>query len=51
VLVDDVIAALRRFGPVEVSALSGKQERIQFRLPDELAETEFHAESSHQRLA
>jgi 4-hydroxy-3-methylbut-2-enyl diphosphate reductase len=36
VLVDDVIAALRRFGPVEVSILSGKEEKIQFRLPREL---------------
>jgi 4-hydroxy-3-methylbut-2-enyl diphosphate reductase len=37
VLVDDVIAALQRFGPVEVSTLSGKEEKIQFRLPRELA--------------
>jgi 4-hydroxy-3-methylbut-2-en-1-yl diphosphate reductase len=36
VLVDDVISALRRFGPLEVSTLSGKEERIQFRLPREL---------------
>lgn len=36
VLVDDVIIALRRFGPVEVSTLSGKEEKIQFRLPREL---------------
>jgi len=36
VLVDDVIVALRRFGPVEVSTLSGKEEKIQFRLPREL---------------
>jgi 4-hydroxy-3-methylbut-2-enyl diphosphate reductase len=36
VLVDDVIAALRRFGPVEVSILLGKEEKIQFRLPREL---------------
>lgn len=36
VLVDDVIFALRRFGPVEVSTLSGKEEKIQFRLPREL---------------
>jgi 4-hydroxy-3-methylbut-2-en-1-yl diphosphate reductase len=38
VLVDDVISALRRFGPVEVSALSGIEEKIQFRLPRELVE-------------
>jgi 4-hydroxy-3-methylbut-2-enyl diphosphate reductase len=36
VLVDDVIAALRRFGPVEVTTLSGIEEKIQFRLPREL---------------
>jgi 4-hydroxy-3-methylbut-2-enyl diphosphate reductase len=40
VLVDDVIAALRRFGPVEVSTLSGKEEKIHFRLPRELSEPE-----------
>jgi 4-hydroxy-3-methylbut-2-en-1-yl diphosphate reductase len=38
VLVDDVIAALRRLGPIEVSALSGMEERVYFRLPRELAE-------------
>jgi 4-hydroxy-3-methylbut-2-enyl diphosphate reductase len=37
VLVDDVIAALRRLGPVDVSTLPGRQERIEFRLPAELA--------------
>jgi len=37
VLVDDVISALRRLGPVDVSVLPGKQERIEFRLPAELA--------------
>src|SRR5215471_3578651 len=37
VLVDDVIAALRKLGPAEVSALAGRQERIEFRLPAELA--------------
>ena len=37
VLVDDVIHALRRLGPVEVSMLDGRQERIEFRLPAELA--------------
>jgi 4-hydroxy-3-methylbut-2-enyl diphosphate reductase len=36
VLVDDVIATLRRFGPVEVSTLSGVEEKIQFKLPPEL---------------
>src|SRR5262245_24590255 len=37
VLVDDVINALRRLGPVDVSVLAGRQERIEFRLPAELA--------------
>jgi 4-hydroxy-3-methylbut-2-enyl diphosphate reductase len=37
VLVDDVIEALRRLGPVEVSILPGRQEKIEFRLPPELA--------------
>jgi len=40
VLVDDVIAALRRFGPVKVSTLPGKEEKIQFNLPRELSESE-----------
>ena len=37
VLVDDVIDALRRLGPVEVSIMDGRQEKIEFRLPAELA--------------
>jgi len=37
VLVDDVIAALRRLGPVEVSTLAGREESIEFRIPAELA--------------
>jgi len=37
VLVDDVIEALRRIGPVAVSVLSGREENIEFRLPAELA--------------
>jgi 4-hydroxy-3-methylbut-2-en-1-yl diphosphate reductase len=37
VLVDDVIDALRRLGPVEVSVMDGRQENIEFRLPAELA--------------
>lgn len=36
VLVDDVIEALRRIGPVKVSVLSGRDENIEFRLPAEL---------------
>jgi 4-hydroxy-3-methylbut-2-enyl diphosphate reductase len=37
VLVQDVIEALKRVGPVEVSVLSGIEENITFRLPAELA--------------
>jgi 4-hydroxy-3-methylbut-2-enyl diphosphate reductase len=37
VLVDDVIDALRRLGPVDVSVMDGRQESIEFRLPVELA--------------
>ncbi|MGP8124160.1 MAG: 4-hydroxy-3-methylbut-2-enyl diphosphate reductase [Xanthobacteraceae bacterium] len=36
VLVDDVIEALRRIGPVTVSLLPGREENIEFRLPVEL---------------
>jgi 4-hydroxy-3-methylbut-2-enyl diphosphate reductase len=38
VLVQDVINALGRLGPVEVSTLDGRQEHIEFRLPVELAD-------------
>jgi len=37
VLVDDVIDALGRLGPVEVSTMSGHEETVEFRLPSELA--------------
>ncbi len=37
VLVDDVIAALRRSDPSEVSVLPGLEETISFRLPAEMA--------------
>ncbi|MEY9236295.1 (E)-4-hydroxy-3-methyl-but-2-enyl pyrophosphate reductase [Bradyrhizobium japonicum] len=37
VLVDDVIEAMRRIGPVKVSVLPGREENIEFRLPAELA--------------
>ena len=37
-LVEDVIDALRRLGPVEVSELTGRQETIEFRLPPELTD-------------
>jgi len=36
VLVDDVIEALRKVGPVEVSVLDGIEEKVTFRLPAEL---------------
>jgi 4-hydroxy-3-methylbut-2-en-1-yl diphosphate reductase len=35
-LVDDVVAALRRLGPLEVYSLPGDEERVEFRLPAEL---------------
>ncbi len=35
VLVDDVIAALRRIGPVELSTLPGIEETVSFRIPTE----------------
>lgn len=37
VLVDGVIAALRRLGPIELSTLPGIVEDVQFRLPETLA--------------
>jgi 4-hydroxy-3-methylbut-2-en-1-yl diphosphate reductase len=37
VLVEDVIAALRRIGSVEVSTLPGREENLEFRLPTALA--------------
>jgi 4-hydroxy-3-methylbut-2-enyl diphosphate reductase len=37
VLVEGVIEALGRLGPVEVSVLAGREETIEFRLPAELA--------------
>jgi 4-hydroxy-3-methylbut-2-enyl diphosphate reductase len=37
VLVEDVIDELRRLGPVDVSIMDGRQEKIEFRLPAELA--------------
>jgi 4-hydroxy-3-methylbut-2-enyl diphosphate reductase len=40
VLVDSVIDALRRLGPVEVSLLPGVEENITFNLPLELRTTE-----------
>ena len=37
VLVNDVIAKLRRLGPVEVTIMKGRMEDVEFRLPAELA--------------
>jgi len=38
VLVDDVVAALHRFGSIQISTLPGIEEKIQFRLPTQLLE-------------
>jgi len=38
VLVDDVIGALSKLGPIEIKALQGVEEKITFRLPPELLE-------------
>jgi 4-hydroxy-3-methylbut-2-enyl diphosphate reductase len=38
VLVEDVIEALRRLNPVDVSQLTGRHETIEFRLPPELVD-------------
>jgi 4-hydroxy-3-methylbut-2-enyl diphosphate reductase len=38
VLVDDVVATLRRIGPVAVSVLPGREENIEFKLPAQLSE-------------
>ena len=36
ILVNDVIEALKRIGPVAVSVLPGREDNIEFRLPSEL---------------
>jgi len=38
VLVDDVVAALRRVAAIQISTLPGIEEKIQFRLPNQLLE-------------
>ncbi len=38
ILVEDVIASLRRFGPVEVESLEGRVEAVEFRMPVELVD-------------
>jgi 4-hydroxy-3-methylbut-2-enyl diphosphate reductase len=37
-MVEDLLAALRRLGPVEVSTMEGQEEHASFRLPAELAD-------------
>jgi 4-hydroxy-3-methylbut-2-enyl diphosphate reductase len=37
VLIEDVIEALKRLGPVDVTVMPGQQENVEFRLPVELA--------------
>ncbi|GGC99325.1 4-hydroxy-3-methylbut-2-enyl diphosphate reductase [Undibacterium terreum] len=37
-MVEDVLAALRRFGPVDISTMDGEIEHAEFRLPAELAD-------------
>jgi 4-hydroxy-3-methylbut-2-enyl diphosphate reductase len=39
-MVEDVLAALRRLGPVEVTTMDGPEETAQFRLPSVLADAE-----------
>jgi 4-hydroxy-3-methylbut-2-enyl diphosphate reductase len=39
-MVEDVVAALRRLGPVELSTMDGEAENVSFRLPAELADTQ-----------
>jgi len=38
-MVEDVLEALRRLGPIEVSTMEGKEEHAEFRLPAELADS------------
>jgi len=49
VLVDDVIDTLRRFGPVEVTTLDGREENIEFRLPAELLDVKTPERISNRR--
>jgi 4-hydroxy-3-methylbut-2-en-1-yl diphosphate reductase len=49
VLVEDVIDALRRYGPVEVTTLPGREEHIEFRLPVELSDDRVAAAVSNGR--
>jgi 4-hydroxy-3-methylbut-2-en-1-yl diphosphate reductase len=49
VLVDDVIDTLRRYGPVEVTTLDGREEHIEFRLPAELLDVKTPERISNRR--
>ncbi len=49
VLVEDVIDALRRVAPVEVSTLDGIEESVRFRLPVELSDNKLAASAASQR--
>jgi 4-hydroxy-3-methylbut-2-en-1-yl diphosphate reductase len=49
VLVDDVIDTLRRFGPVEVTTMDGREEHIEFRLPAELLDVKTPERISNRR--
>ena len=49
VLVEDVIDALRRIAPVEVSTLDGIEENVRFRLPMELADEDTQARAYQAR--
>jgi 4-hydroxy-3-methylbut-2-en-1-yl diphosphate reductase len=49
VLVDDVIDTLRRFGPVEVTTLDGREEHIEFRLPADLLDVKTPERISNRR--
>ncbi|HEY1149875.1 MAG TPA: 4-hydroxy-3-methylbut-2-enyl diphosphate reductase [Pseudoduganella sp.] len=39
-MVEDVLAALRKLGPVDVTTMDGKEEHAEFRLPAELADVQ-----------
>jgi 4-hydroxy-3-methylbut-2-enyl diphosphate reductase len=41
-MVEDVLAALRRLGPVELSTMDGEAETVQFKLPAQLADARIH---------
>jgi 4-hydroxy-3-methylbut-2-enyl diphosphate reductase len=42
-MVEDVLAALRRLGPVELSTMDGEVETVQFKLPAQLADAPMNA--------